>query len=81
MYTNTALRREIHLALAQNQPISPPPPPPPLPSTLPPSQVVVVADRPEEIADEVRGFSSAYDFVLTTGGVGPTHDDVTIEGR
>ena len=44
-------------------------------------QVVVVADDLQEIAEEVRRFSSAYDFVLTTGGVGPTHDDVTIEGK
>ena len=31
------------------------------------------------IAEHVAAFASAFDYVLTTGGVGPTHDDVTIE--
>ena len=44
-------------------------------------QVVVVSDKCEEIAEEVRRFATAYDYVLTTGGVGPTHDDITIEGE
>lgn len=42
-------------------------------------KVVVVADDREEIADEVHKFAAAYDYVLTTGGVGFTHDDVTME--
>ena len=44
------------------------------------SQIVVVADNLESIAEEVRKFAPSYDFVLTTGGVGPNHDDVTLEG-
>ena len=44
------------------------------------SQIVVVADNLESIAEEVRKFAPSYDFVLTTGGVGPTHDYVTLEG-
>jgi molybdenum cofactor synthesis domain-containing protein len=32
------------------------------------------------IADEVATFTKAFDLVFTSGGVGPTHDDVTIEG-
>ena len=32
------------------------------------------------IAEHVRSMSTAFDFVLTSGGIGPTHDDLTIEG-
>jgi FAD synthetase len=42
-------------------------------------RVVVVPDAPEVIAGEVR-FCRKFDLVFTTGGVGPTHDDVTMEG-
>jgi FAD synthetase len=42
-------------------------------------RVHIIPDEVELIADEVRSFSEAYEYVLTTGGVGPTHDDVTME--
>lgn len=42
-------------------------------------RVVIVPDEIDVIADAVRELSAAHDFVVTTGGVGPTHDDVTIE--
>lgn len=43
-------------------------------------RVVVVGDYCETIAEEVRAASARYDVVFTSGGVGPTHDDVTLEG-
>ena len=43
-------------------------------------RVAVIVDTVEAIAEEVAAQSSRYDWVFTTGGVGPTHDDVTFEG-
>jgi molybdenum cofactor synthesis domain-containing protein len=42
------------------------------------SRVVVVPDEPEIISREVRALSGEHDYVVTSGGVGVTHDDVTI---
>jgi molybdenum cofactor synthesis domain-containing protein len=42
-------------------------------------RVAMIPDEAEIIAREVREHSRAYDVVFTSGGVGPTHDDVTIE--
>ncbi len=43
-------------------------------------RVHVIPDVIEEIAGEVRRFSNDYRYVFTSGGVGPTHDDVTMDG-
>jgi FAD synthetase len=43
-------------------------------------RVVVIPDNLEQIATEVSGFSQRYDVVFTSGGVGPTHDDITMDG-
>src|SRR3989338_1455257 len=43
-------------------------------------RIVVIPDEMEQIAAEVILFSRGFDVVFTSGGVGPTHDDVTIEG-
>ncbi|MEQ1565029.1 MAG: molybdopterin-binding protein [Myxococcota bacterium] len=43
-------------------------------------RLVVVSDDPDAISDEVARCSAAFDHVITTGGVGPTHDDRTMDG-
>ena len=42
-------------------------------------RIVVLPDEETVIADSVRDLHGRYDAVLVTGGVGPTHDDVTMD--
>jgi len=39
----------------------------------------VVPDVPEEIVAAVNALRQQYDYVFTTGGIGPTHDDKTAD--
>jgi molybdenum cofactor synthesis domain-containing protein len=43
-------------------------------------RVLTIPDEVELIAQEVRAMSGAFDWVFTSGGIGPTHDDLTMEG-
>ena len=37
----------------------------------------LVQDKAAEIVDAVKWLSSKYDYLFTSGGIGPTHDDIT----
>ncbi len=43
-------------------------------------RIVVLPDDTADIAITVSTMSAAFDYVFTSGGVGPTHDDLTMEG-
>jgi molybdenum cofactor synthesis domain-containing protein len=43
-------------------------------------RMVTIPDVVDVIAADVKAMSQRYDFVFTSGGIGPTHDDLTIEG-
>jgi molybdenum cofactor synthesis domain-containing protein len=43
-------------------------------------RIVMIPDEIDVIAKAVRQCSDEFDYVFTSGGVGPTHDDVTIAG-
>jgi FAD synthetase len=42
------------------------------------ARVEIIPDDTEEITETVRALAARYDLVFTSGGVGPTHDDVTL---
>src|SRR5436189_2268246 len=42
-------------------------------------QVRVVPDEEEEIVAALNAMRKRYDYVFTTGGIGPTHDDITAD--
>lgn len=41
-------------------------------------RMVFIEDTVADILATVRSLSERYDYVLTTGGIGPTHDDLTV---
>jgi molybdenum cofactor synthesis domain-containing protein len=43
------------------------------------SEVRVVPDMIERIAEAVNALRAANDYLFTTGGIGPTHDDMTVD--
>ncbi|MBV8685413.1 MAG: competence/damage-inducible protein A [Alphaproteobacteria bacterium] len=43
------------------------------------NEVRVVPDAIGRIADAVNALRAANDYLFTTGGIGPTHDDMTVE--
>jgi len=43
-------------------------------------RIATIADVLDEISTTVADFAARFDHVFTSGGVGPTHDDLTMEG-
>ena len=43
------------------------------------AEVRIVPDVTERIAEAVNALRSSHDYLFTTGGIGPTHDDITVD--
>lgn len=43
------------------------------------AEVRVVPDVEARIIEAVHALMAGYDYVFTTGGIGPTHDDITVD--
>src|ERR1700709_1256183 len=43
------------------------------------AEVRVVGDRTEAIVEAVQQLAGRNDYLFTTGGIGPTHDDITVD--
>jgi molybdenum cofactor synthesis domain-containing protein len=43
------------------------------------AEVRIVPDVEERIAEAVNTLRAAHDYLFTTGGIGPTHDDITVD--
>jgi molybdenum cofactor synthesis domain-containing protein len=42
-------------------------------------EVRIVADDEDAIGAAVRALKGTHDYLFTTGGIGPTHDDITVD--
>ncbi|MCC2104452.1 MAG: competence/damage-inducible protein A, partial [Hyphomicrobiales bacterium] len=42
-------------------------------------EVRIVPDVEQDIVDAVNALRARYTYVFTTGGIGPTHDDLTAD--
>lgn len=42
-------------------------------------EIVTIADDETQIVNTMRRISKDYQFIVTSGGIGPTHDDITYE--
>jgi FAD synthetase len=43
-------------------------------------RILVIPDELDDIAEAIRTYRSQFDVIFTSGGVGPTHDDITMDG-
>ena len=43
------------------------------------AEVRVVPDNNDVIVEAVNALRTRYDYLFTTGGIGPTHDDITVD--
>lgn len=49
------------------------------PYGIPVLEARVIGDEAQLISDTVQDFSNRFTYVFTTGGIGPTHDDITAD--
>ncbi|ODV83369.1 hypothetical protein CANARDRAFT_29996 [[Candida] arabinofermentans NRRL YB-2248] len=40
-------------------------------------KITIIGDEEQDIIETVRQFDAKYDLIVTSGGIGPTHDDIT----
>ncbi len=43
------------------------------------AEVRIVPDDQDKIAEAVNALRASHDYLFTTGGIGPTHDDITVD--
>ncbi|KAH7589159.1 uncharacterized protein GVI51_D03641 [Nakaseomyces glabratus] len=43
------------------------------------NSIVTIGDDEDQIVRTIKELSKRYQFIVTTGGIGPTHDDITYE--